>query len=163
MHQHTDALAGEIARKAQELRIENLKMVYRMQTGHLGGPFSAAEILAALYFHQLRIDPDRPDWPERDRFILSKGHAAPILYAALAHRGFFPLEELETFRTLGTRLEGHPDRKLPGRGAGRRTAGPRRGRRRRHGLGPLAAPGQALRELGAIGARLARTRVRPAR
>ncbi len=114
MHQHTDVLAGEIARKAQELRIENLKMVHRMQTGHLGGPFSAAEIVAALYFHQLRIDPEQPDWPDRDRFILSKGHAAPILYAALAHRGFFPVEELTTFRTLGTRLEGHPDRKLPG-------------------------------------------------
>ena len=114
MHQHSDVLAAEIARKAQELRIEVLKMVFEKQTGHLGGPFSAAEIIAALYFHQMRLDPARPDWAERDRFILSKGHCAPILYAALAHRGFFPMEELQTFRQLGTRLEGHPDRKLPG-------------------------------------------------
>jgi transketolase len=114
MHQHSDVLARDIAIKAQELRIEVLKMVFRAQTGHLGGPFSAAEIVASLFFHQMRLDPARPDWPERDRFILSKGHAAPILYAALAHRGFIPMEELATFRQLGTRLEGHPDRKLPG-------------------------------------------------
>jgi transketolase len=114
MHQHSDTLVGEIARKAQELRIEVLQMVYGAQSGHLGGPFSAAEIVAALFFHQLRLDPSRPDWLERDRFLLSKGHAAPLLYAALAHRGFIPMEELATFRRLGTRLEGHPDRKLPG-------------------------------------------------
>lgn len=114
MHQHSDALSLEIAVKAQELRIEVLKMVFGAQTGHLGGSYSAAEIVASLFFHQLRLDPARPDWPERDRFILSKGHAAPILYATLAHRGFIPMEELATFRRLGTRLEGHPDRKLPG-------------------------------------------------
>jgi transketolase len=114
MHQHTDALARDIAITAQHLRIDVLDMVTRARSGHLGGPYSAAEILAALYFHQLRLDPARPDWPERDRFILSKGHAAPILYATLARRGFYPMEELETFRQLGTRLEGHPDRKLPG-------------------------------------------------
>jgi len=114
MHQHLDAQSLELAIKAQELRIEVLKMVYGAQTGHLGGSYSAAEIIASLFFHQLRLDPDRPDWPERDRFILSKGHAAPVLYAALAHRGFIPREELATFRRLGTRLEGHPDRKLPG-------------------------------------------------
>lgn len=114
MHQHSDVLARDIAVKAQELRVEVLKMVFGAQTGHLGGPFSAAEIVASLFFHQMRLDPARPDWPERDRFILSKGHAAPILYAALAHRGFIPMAELATFRRLGTRLEGHPDRKLPG-------------------------------------------------
>jgi transketolase len=114
MHQHTDALALDIARRAQRLRIDVLEMVCRAQSGHLGGPYSAAEILAALYFHHLRIDPARPDWPERDRFLLSKGHAAPILYAVLARRGFYPVEELETFRRFPTRLEGHPDRKLPG-------------------------------------------------
>jgi len=114
MHQHSDVLARDIAIKAQELRIEVLKMVFGAQTGHLGGPFSAAEIVASLFFHQMRLDPARPDWPERDRFILSKGHAAPILYATLAHRGFIPMAELATFRQLGTRLEGHPDRKLPG-------------------------------------------------
>jgi transketolase len=114
MHQHSDMLSLDIAVKAQELRIEVLKMVFGAQTGHLGGSYSAAEIVASLFFHQLRLDPARPDWPERDRFILSKGHAAPILYATLARRGFFPLEELATYRRLGTRLEGHPDRKLPG-------------------------------------------------
>ena len=114
MHQHSDTLSLEIAVRAQELRIEVLKMVYGAQTGHLGGSYSAAEIVASLFFHQLRLDPERPDWPERDRFILSKGHAAPILYAVLAHRGFIPVEELATFRQLGTRLEGPPDKNLPG-------------------------------------------------
>jgi transketolase len=114
MHQHTDALALDIARTAQHLRLDVLDMVVRAQSGHLGGPFSCAEILAALYFHHLRLDPQRPDWPERDRFLLSKGHVAPILYAVLARRGFFPADELETFRRFPTRLEGHPDRKLPG-------------------------------------------------
>jgi transketolase len=114
MHQHTDVLAREIGIEAQRLRIAVLKMVFAAQTGHLGGPFSAAEILAALYFHHLRVDPTRPDWPDRDRFLLSKGHAAPILYAVLARRGFFPADELTTFRHFPTRLEGHPDRKLPG-------------------------------------------------
>jgi transketolase len=114
MHQHTDEFALDLARRAQHLRIDVLDMVYRAQTGHLGGSFSAAEVMAALYFHHLRIDPARPTWPERDRFLLSKGHAAPILYAALARRGFYPIEELETFRRFPTRLEGHPDMKLPG-------------------------------------------------
>jgi transketolase len=114
MHQHTDALALDLARKAQHLRMDVLDMVTRTGTGHLGGPYSAAEILAALYFHQLRIDPQHPDWPERDRFLLSKGHAAPILYAVLARRGFYAMEELSTFRRFPTRLEGHPDLKLPG-------------------------------------------------
>ena len=114
MHQHTDALALDLARKAQHLRMDVLDMVTRTGTGHLGGPYSSAEILSALYFHQLRIDPERPDWPERDRFLLSKGHAAPILYAVLARRGFYPTEELSTFRHFPTRLEGHPDLKLPG-------------------------------------------------
>ena len=114
MHQHSDALSLDIAVTAQELRIEVLKMVFGAQTGHLGGSYSAAEIVASLFFHQMSLDPARPDWPERDRFILSKGHAAPILYATLARRGFIPMEELATFRRLGTRLEGHPDRKLPG-------------------------------------------------
>jgi transketolase len=114
MHQHSDALAAEIATAAQELRIEVLRMVYEAQTGHIGGSFSAAEIVAALYFHQLHVDPTRPDWPERDRFLLSKGHAAPLLYATLARKGFIDHEELATFRHFPTRLEGHPDRKLPG-------------------------------------------------
>lgn len=114
MHQHSDALAADVATAAQELRIEVLRMVYAEQTGHLGGSFSAAEIVASLYLHQLRVDPTRPEWPERDRFLLSKGHAAPLLYATLARQGFIPRDELTTFRHFPTRLEGHPDRKLPG-------------------------------------------------
>ena len=114
MHQHTDTLVQEIAECARRLRVEVLEMVFRAQTGHLGGSFSAAEILAALYFHHLRVEPTEPMMPERDRFLMSKGHAAPLLYATLAHRGFFPTAELETFRHFPTRLEGHPDRKLPG-------------------------------------------------
>jgi transketolase len=114
VHQHSDVLAADVATAAQELRIEVLRMVYRAQTGHLGGPFSAAEIIAALYFHHLRVDPARAEWPDRDRFLLSKGHAAPILYAVLARSGFISHDELSTFRHFPTRLEGHPDRKLPG-------------------------------------------------
>ena len=114
MHQHTEALVREVAIRAQQLRIDVLEMVCAAQTGHLGGPFSAAEIIAALYFHHLRLDPSDPTWPDRDRFLLSKGHAAPILYAALARRGFFAVEELSTFRHFPTRLEGHPDLGLPG-------------------------------------------------
>jgi transketolase len=90
-------------------------MVYHAQSGHIGGAFSAAEILASLYFHHLRVDPARPDWPERDRLLFSKGHACAMLYVALAHRGFFPVDELLTFRQLDSRLQGHPDRlKTPG-------------------------------------------------
>lgn len=104
-----------LARKAQELRQLVIKMIGEAGSGHPGGSLSCAEILAVLYFHELRLDPERPDWPDRDRFILSKGHAAPLLYAALAKRGFFPVEELLTLRRLGSRLQGHPDcRRLPG-------------------------------------------------
>lgn len=115
MTYHSEALIGEISARAQQFRIDVLKMVYAGQTGHIGGAFSAAEIVASLYFHHLRIDPARPDWPERDRFLFSKGHACAVLYSALAHRGFFPVEELMSFRRLDSRLQGHPDRqKCPG-------------------------------------------------
>jgi len=115
MHVHNLALIDEIQRQANLIRLDVLDMVYRRQAGHLGGSYSAAEILAALYFHQLRIDPENPGWIERDRFLLSKGHAAAALYSALARRGFFPLEELKTWGQLGARLQGHPDRiKIPG-------------------------------------------------
>jgi transketolase len=77
--------------------------------GHLGGALSAADILTVLYFHTLRIDPKRPDWEDRDRFILSKGHSCLALYAVLAERGYFPIEELDTFDEINSRLQGHPD------------------------------------------------------
>ena len=115
MHHHPDSLIRDLSAKAQMMRIQVLKMVFNAQSGHLGGAFSAAEILASLYFHHLRIDPSRPDWPERDRLLFSKGHACAMLYAALAYRGFFPVEELMTFRQFDTRLQGHPDpHKVPG-------------------------------------------------
>lgn len=112
---HPEALVREISLKAQEFRIQVLKMVFHAQSGHIGGAFSAAEIVAGLYFHHLQVDPTRPDWPARDRFLFSKGHACALLYTALAYRGFFPVEELMTFRHFNSRLQGHPDpQKLPG-------------------------------------------------
>lgn len=112
---HSEQLISQLARMAWDLRGDVVKMIYEAQSGHPGGSLSAAEIVSVLIFHHLRLDPKRLDWPERDRFILSKGHAAPLLYAALARRGFFPMEELCTFRQLNSRLQGHPDRlKTPG-------------------------------------------------
>jgi transketolase len=115
MHHHGIELINEIEHQAQNIRLDVLDMIYRRQAGHPGGSFSAAEILACLYFHQLKIDPLRPDWESRDRFILSKGHAAAAIYSALARRGFFPLSDLEQWGHIGAHLQGHPDRvKTPG-------------------------------------------------
>lgn len=94
---------------ARRIRVGIIRGVNEARAGHLGGPLSAADILAALYFHAMRIRPDEPDWPDRDRFVLSKGHSSIGLYAALALRGYFPVEELLTFDRCGTRLQGHPD------------------------------------------------------
>lgn len=106
---------ARLADIARRLRIEVLRMTARAGSGHPGGSLSSAEILACLYFEVLRVDPARPDWPERDRFVLSKGHAAPVLYAALALRGFFPRETLATLRQAGSSLQGHPHmRATPG-------------------------------------------------
>ncbi|MEW6034419.1 MAG: transketolase [Chloroflexota bacterium] len=99
----------EIARR---LRRYVIAMTAKAGSGHPGGSLSAADIVAALYFRVLRHNPAEPRWPDRDRFILSKGHAAPVLYAALAESGYFPLEELLTLRQLGSRLQGHPDMTL---------------------------------------------------
>jgi transketolase len=100
---------------ARRIRVEVVKAVNVAQGGHLGGPLSAADMLAALYFHVMRIRPDEPDWPERDRFVLSKGHSSIGLYAAMALRGYFPVEELATFDAADSRLQGHPDMtRLPG-------------------------------------------------
>jgi transketolase len=115
MHYHSEDLIRELSRKAQEFRIQVLEMIYNAQTGHLGGAFSVAEILTALYFHHLQLDPEKPYWPQRDRLLFSKGHACAMLYTVMAHRGYFPIDELATFRQLDSRLQGHPDRmKLPG-------------------------------------------------
>ena len=110
--------AAEIARLdevARQIRLAIVRTVNHARAGHLGGPLSAADMLAALYFHVLRIRPDEPAWPDRDRFILSKGHSSVGLYAALALRGYFPVEELATFDAANSRLQGHPDMtRLPG-------------------------------------------------
>lgn len=109
---------GEVERLeevARRIRVEVIRTVFHAQVGHVGGPLSAADILAALYFHVLRIRPDAPAWPDRDRFILSKGHSSLVQYSAMALRGYFPVEELRTFDSHGSRLQGHPDmRLLPG-------------------------------------------------
>src|SRR5437764_10946012 len=100
---------------ASSVRRWDLQVVHGAKLGHVGGEMSATDILVTLYFAVLRIDPSRPDDPERDRFILSKGHSAVALYTTLAHAGFFPLEELHTFAQPFSHLNGHPDRnKVPG-------------------------------------------------
>jgi len=100
---------------ACEIRIDIIKETYHAGSGHPGGSLSAADILTVLYFHEMNIDPANPKKKDRDKFVLSKGHATPVLYATLAHRGFFPREELATFRKLGSMLQGHPDmKKVPG-------------------------------------------------
>ena len=101
--------------RARDIRRETLTMIHRAQSGHPGGSLSEADILAALYFDVLRIRPEEPGWAERDRFILSKGHACPAYYASLALKGYFPMERLGTLRMFGSGLQGHPVMgRLPG-------------------------------------------------
>jgi transketolase len=99
-----------LAQVARNLRISIIEMLAQSASGHPGGSLSIAEILSYLYFHEMNIDPTRPDLPDRDRFVLSKGHAAPALYAVLAERGFFPKEDLMGLRQVGSHLQGHPHR-----------------------------------------------------
>lgn len=102
----------EKAMKARELTIEEL---VEAGSGHTAGPLGMADIFTALYFHVLNHDPKNPEWPERDRLILSNGHICPIRYAVMAMAGYFPVKELKTLRKLGSRLQGHPEReRLPG-------------------------------------------------
>lgn len=110
-----DPDCGEpLAGLANELRGMVVEMLCRTQAGHPGGSLSAAEIMAALFFSIMRIAPARPEWDERDRFILSKGHAAPIYYAALSRRGYFPEAMLQTYDELDSLLQAHPDMRCPG-------------------------------------------------
>lgn len=95
--------------KAKIIRQDIIKMLGLAGSGHTGGSLSAADILATLYFWEMQLDPNNPKGEDRDRFVLSKGHAAPVLYAALAEKGFFPKDKLETLRKLGSPLQGHPD------------------------------------------------------
>jgi transketolase len=102
----------ELREMAKKLRRHVITMIAKAGSGHPGGSLSAADIVTALYFRVLRHDPKDPQWSDRDRFILSKGHAAPILYAVLAETGYFPVAELETLRKMDSRLQGHTDRGL---------------------------------------------------
>ncbi len=97
---------------ARNIRIGIIRGTHAAKSGHPGGSLSIADIMAYLYFEEMNINPDKPKAPERDRFVLSKGHCAPALYATLANRGFFPVEELTTLRKIGSRLQGHPDMTL---------------------------------------------------
>lgn len=109
------AAVAALAARARDIRRTALTMAHQARLGHPGGDLSAADILAVLYFHVLRVDPARPDDPSRDRFVLSKGHAAAALYATLARRGFIPAAQLSTFMQPMSLLNGHPDRnKVPG-------------------------------------------------
>ena len=101
--------------QARQIRKDILTMIHAARSGHPGGSLSAADMVTALYFHFMRLDPARPRWEERDRFVLSKGHACPVWYACLARRGFFPVEQLLTLRKIDSLLQGHPDMlKTPG-------------------------------------------------
>ena len=101
--------------QANQIRQDIIKMLLEAGSGHSAGPLGMADIFSALYFDVLNIDPKKPTWPERDRLVLSCGHICPVLYATMAHRGYFPVEELMTLRKFGTRLHGHPHNlELPG-------------------------------------------------
>ncbi|MGD8342960.1 MAG: transketolase [Desulfobacterales bacterium] len=105
----------ELEKMAVIIRCDIIDMICTAAAGHPGGSLSAADIVTALYFRVMRIDPENPDWPDRDRFILSKGHACPVWYAALAERGYFDKAHLKTLRQMGSILQGHPDmNKTPG-------------------------------------------------
>ena len=106
---------SELMKTANEIRKGAITGVYSAKSGHPGGSLSAADIYSYLFFEELNIDPKNPKKPDRDRFVLSKGHAAPGYYAALANRGYFPVEDLKTLRHVGSYLQGHPDMKhIPG-------------------------------------------------
>lgn len=105
----------ELEKKAKTIRKGIIEAVYEAKSGHPGGSLSIADILTVLYFNELKIDENNPNWEERDRVILSKGHCSPALYSVLANRGFFKVEDLKTFRKIDSYLQGHPDKnKVPG-------------------------------------------------
>lgn len=106
--QQTNAFLAE---KARDIRVGIIESVYRAASGHPGGSLSIADLMAYLYFEEMNIDPAKPAMPERDRFVLSKGHAAPALYSTLANRGYFPTEDLKSLRQIDSYLQGHPDMK----------------------------------------------------
>ena len=113
-HLHDDKIKF-LENTANNIRQSIIEMLIEAKSGHTAGPLGMADIFTLLYFHILKHDPKNPEWPERDRLILSNGHICPVLYAAMAHSGYFPVEELKTLRKFGSRLQGHPHREwLPG-------------------------------------------------
>ena len=106
-----ELLKKQLQITACKVRMGIIEGVYNAKSGHPGGSLSIADTLTYLYFAKLHVYPDSPKLPDRDRFVLSKGHTAPALYSVLAHRGFFPVEELKTLRHIGARLQGHPVRR----------------------------------------------------
>lgn len=111
----SDTQIKELELKANDIRESIIAMLVEAGSGHTAGPLGMADIFTAMYFHILRHDPKNPEWNNRDRLILSNGHIVPVRYAAMAHAGYFPVEELKTLRKFGSRLQGHPEReKLPG-------------------------------------------------
>ena len=103
-----DKKLKELEEIALKIRKDIIEMLLEAKSGHSAGPLGFTDVMTALYFHVLNIDPKNPAWPERDRFLFSNGHMAPVWYATLAERGYFPKKELLTLRKLGTRLQGHP-------------------------------------------------------
>lgn len=115
MRHLSDTTVAELERHANSIRQSIIEMLVEAGSGHTAGPLDMADIFALLYFHVLQHDPKRPDWEERDRLVLSAGHICPVLYATMAHAGYFPKDELLTLRKFGSRLQGHPHRTaLPG-------------------------------------------------
>lgn len=111
----SDSQVAELEQKAEAIRETIVQMLVAAKSGHTAGPLGMADIFAALYFYVLKHDPKNPEWDERDRLILSNGHIVPVRYAAMAHAGYFPVEECLTLRHFGSRLQGHPERtRLPG-------------------------------------------------
>lgn len=108
-HLHDDKVKI-LEAQALEIRKSIIEMLVEAKSGHTAGPLGMADVFTAFYFHILKHDPKNPSWPERDRFVLSNGHICPVLYATMAHAGYFPIEELKTLRKFGTRLQGHPHR-----------------------------------------------------
>jgi len=109
LESRNEELVAELVRKAHGFRRDILEMTYAAGSGHPGGSLSAVDIITVLYFHTMRTDPNNPNWPDRDRFILSKGQCCPALYSVLAGKGFYPREELMNLRKFGSLLQGHPD------------------------------------------------------
>lgn len=105
---------NELNRIARQIRADVVRSIWMVKSGHPGGSLSAVDIITALYFEKMNVRPLEPEWPGRDRFVLSKGHAAPALYAALARKGFFPLSELNRLRQIDSHLQGAPNLKTPG-------------------------------------------------